>query len=709
MRHIFAAFVLSSLSLSTALAAPTLPAYPDAKRGDVVDTFFGVSIADPYRWLETDVRKSDDVRAWVDAENKVTQAYMAQVPGVATFNKQLTALFNFERFRVPVKAGRVLFYEQNSGLQNQFVLMVRDSADMKPRVLIDPNTWSGDGATALGSYHPSKDGAKLAYQIQDGGTDWRIVKLLDVKTGQGLKDELRWVKFSGIEWAKDGSGFYYARFPEPTAGAEFQSTNLNQAIYFHRLGEEQSQDRLIFSTPDQPKLSHGFELTDDGRTLVIGSRLGTDNRPEIRILDVSVPNAAPQVLIPGHDFAYSLVGTNGDKFLFRTDRDAPHFRIIAIDPAKSDLANWTSVLAETKATLQDAKRIGDKIIADYLDDVKARVELFNVDGKPFSPVKLPGIGTVSGFDGGMDDRETYYSFSSFNTPASIYRLNMVTGASQPFLTPKAPFDPKSILVEQVFYPSKDGTKIPMFLVHKKNVDLNKPHPTLLYGYGGFDISVTPGFDATRIAWINMGGVYAVANLRGGGEYGSAWHDGGRLLNKQNVFDDCIAAGEYLVKRHTTTPANLALYGRSNGGLLVGAVINQRPDLFAAALPAVGVMDMLRYTQFTAGRYWTDDYGDPAEEVHFKNIRTYSPYHNIQAGKDYPAILATTADTDDRVVPGHTFKYSAALQSSAIGPKPHLVRIETRAGHGSGKPTDKIIAEYADMWAFIAYHTGLKVE
>ncbi len=697
------------LPVSVSWAAPVTPTITATRIETVVDESFGIKVSDPYRWLENDVRQDAAVKDWVDTQNKATSGYLDQLPGRAYFKSHLTKLINFERYGVPVQAGNKLFYSRNSGLQNQSVLLVRDvAAGAKPVVLIDPNTWAKDGATALGSYDPSHDGAKLAYQIQDGGTDWRIVKVRDVATGKDDADELRWVKFSDLDWARDNSGFYYARFPKPEAGAEFQSTNLNQAIYFHKLGTAQADDKLIFATPDQPKLSHGVQVSENGRWLLIFSNLGTDNRPQVRAMDLARPDSPPRILVSGHDNAYSYAGSDGDRIYLVTDLDAPLSRIVSVDLSASGNVVMNPVVTQSRATLTGASLIGGRIIAEYLDDVKADVRVFDLNGLAKGKITLPGIGSASGFGGRNDRPSTYYAFTSFNAPATVYKLDVSNLKSVPFLVPKSSFDPKSIVVEQVFYPSKDGTQIPMFIVRQAKLDLTKPHPTLLYAYGGFEISLTPAFSATRIAWIEAGGIYAVANLRGGGEYGKPWHDAGRLLKKQNVFDDFIAAGEYLVKRGLTSPQQLAIQGGSNGGLLIGAVVNQRPDLFAAALPAVGVMDMMRYTRFTAGRYWTDDYGDPVEEVHFKNLLTYSPYHNIKGGRDYPAILATTADTDDRVVPGHSFKYIAAVQAAAVGPKPHLIRIETRAGHGSGKPTDKIIAETADLWAFAAFHTGLNV-
>jgi len=695
----------SSPKAITQMTAPIR--YPETRRVDQVDEQFGVKVADPYRWLENDVRKDPEVRAWVDAENAVTNAYLATLPGRDVFKARMTQLFDYERFGVPVKKGGHYFYSRNSGLQNQAVLYVRDSVDGPGRVLIDPNGWSKDGATALGEWRPSEDGSKMLYTIQDGGTDWRTIKVLDVVTGQILADTIEWVKFSGVGWAKDGSGFYYSAFPAPAEGAKFQALNENQKVYLHRLGTAQSADLLIYATPDKPQQGHSPQLTDDGKWLVITTTEGTDNRYEVTVLDLTKPGAKPRTIIPGLENEWSLAGNTGSTFYWRTNKGAPRQRIVAMDVALAAPV-VQEIVPEDKAVLDGAGVIGGVMVAVYLADVKTEVRRYTLEGKSIGPVVLPGIGTAGGFGGEPDDSETFYAFTSYATPTSIYRYDVKSGNATPWATPKVDFNPADYVVEQKFYASKDGTRVPMFVVHRKNLPAG-PAPTLLYAYGGFNIASLPGFSATRLAWMEQGGVLAVANIRGGGEYGKAWHDGGRLANKQNVFDDFIAAGEYLIAQSVTSKAQLAIQGGSNGGLLVGAVVNQRPDLFAAALPAVGVMDMLRFDRFTAGRYWVDDYGYPNKEADFRVLYAYSPYHNIRSGHDYPAILATTADTDDRVVPGHTFKYTAAIQAAALGEKPHLVRIETRAGHGSGKPTDKIIEEAADLWAFAAKWTGMVVK
>lgn len=692
-------FAVSVMLMSAAAAVAAPIAYPATKTGPEVEARHGISVPDPYRWLEADVRTEPQVANWVESQNQVTMGYLAGLPKREAIRQRLTELYNFERFGLPRVRGGVQFFTRNSGLQNQSVLYVQ-APGAEPRVLIDPNPWAKDGATALAEWQPSEDGKLLVYAVQDGGTDWRTLKLRDVATGQDLPDVIEWVKSSAIAWKKDGSGFYYSRFPEQ-AGPKYLGVSLNQKLYFHKLGTPQSADTLIFETPEHPKRGHFGQVTDDGRWLLIITAEGTDDRYEVRIADIA-KGEKPRALVTGLDHDWSLAGSNGDMLYFRTNKDAPRGRIVAMNALTGAI---TEVVGQGPATLNSASLLGNRLVAETLEDAKSVVRLYALDGKPLGVVPLPGIGTAGGFES-SEDGKTYFGFSSFATPASIWRYDAASNQVELVRQAKVAFNPADYTVSQIFYASKDGTKVPMFVAHRKDLDLSKPHPTLLYSYGGFNISQTPGFSVSRLVWMEMGGVFALANIRGGGEYGKAWHDGGRLLNKQNVFDDFIAAGEALVAKGITTKGQLAIQGGSNGGLLVGAVTNQRPDLFAAALPAVGVMDMLRYANWTAGRYWVDDYGDVTKPEFFRYNLAYSPYHNVKSGKDYPAILVTTADTDDRVVPGHSFKYAAALQAAKIGDKPHLIRIETRAGHGSGKPTDKIIAEAADLWAFAGYWTGL---
>ena len=690
-----------------AAAAPVRPAlaYPQTRRQDLVETQFGVAVADPYRWLENDVRTDPEVAAWVAEQNKVTDAFLDTLPGRDVLKARMTELYNFERFGVPVKKGGRYFYQRNTGLQNQSPLYVRDSLNGEPRLLIDPNAWSKDGATALAEWVPSEDGKYVLYSIQDGGSDWRTVRVLDVATGQPVGDEVKWVKFSALSWAKDGSGFYYSRFPEPAAGQTYQSLNTNHQVFFHKLGTAQGADRLVFATPAKPELNHFAAVSDDGRFVVITSSSGTDDRYEVTLVDPRKRGPNTRVLIAGFENNYSYIGNRGPVFYFITNEGAPRLKVVALDIREAK-PQPKVVIAEDQATLDGASLVGGKLIASYLVDAKTEVRVHSLAGAREKVIELPGIGTASGFGGEFEDEETFFAFTSFNRPTTIYRYDVKAGGSSVWEAPEVAFNPEDFSVEQRFYQSKDGTRIPMFVVRKAGT--SGPAPTLLYGYGGFNVSLTPSFSATRLAWLENGGVWVLANIRGGGEYGKAWHDAGRLANKQNVFDDFIAAGEYLIGSGITPNGGLAIQGGSNGGLLVGAVVNQRPDLFAAGNAAVGVMDMLRFDRFTAGRYWVDDYGYPNKEADFRKLLAYSPYHNIKPGVSYPAMLVTTADTDDRVVPGHSFKYIAALQHADPSGKPHLIRIETRAGHGAGKPTDKIIEEAADVAAFLGHFTGLKI-
>ena len=685
-----------------------LPNYPHTRASELVEDHFGEMVADPFRWLENDVRTNQEVRDWVNRENALSSGYLSALPGRTILAERMKEIIGFERYGTPRKAGRFYFYLRNDGLQNQSVLYVREGLDGRPRSLVDPNGWARDGATALAEWMPSNDGHHVAFAVQDGGTDWRTLRVIDVDTGDPTMDEIKWVKFSSLAWKADGSGFFYSRFPEPEAGGTFQSINLNQAVYFHALGTSQAQDVKVYATPERPSLRHSAQVTDDGQYLLITSADGTDQRYELTVAKIDKGEMKLRSLVKGLDHNWSLAGSVGTRFFFLTNNGAPRGRLVTLDVARR-YKGPVEIVGQTADTLVGASLVGERMILAYLGDAKSEAELRTLDGRLIGPITLPAIGSAAGFGGKGGDPETFYTFSSYAIPPTVYRFDTNTGKAEIFTRPKVAFDPADYVTEQRFYSSKDGTRIPMFLVQRKDRLGKGPMPTLLYGYGGFNISVAPAFDAPKLAWLEQGGALAVANLRGGGEYGANWHNAGRLQAKQNVFDDFIAAGEYLIAEGITSKDKLAIEGRSNGGLLVGAVVNQRPDLFAAALPAVGVMDMLRFNQFTSGRFWIDDYGDPAKEADFRVLRSYSPYHNVAGGREYPAILVTTADTDDRVVPGHSFKYVAALQSADIGNKPHLIRIETRAGHGSGKPTDKIIAESADMYAFIAKWTGLSIK
>jgi prolyl oligopeptidase len=680
--------------------------YPHTKCVDVIDEHFGQTISDPYRWLENDVRTDKEVAAWVESQNKVTNAYVQQLPGRAVFKERLKQLFNYERFTIPIKKGGRYFYFRNSGLENQRILYVRDSVDGPGRVLIDPNRWAEDGATALAEWSASHDGACVAYAVQDGGTDNRTIKVLNVNTGKVLSDALKWARFTSMAWAKDGAGFFYTRFPEPKQGAAAQANLENHAVYFHALGTPQAQDRLVYATLDQPTMLHFVDITEDGRYLVITSSNGSTIANALAVVDLNNAHWTARTLFDDSNNSWRILGNVGTNMFIETTQDAPRAKVVTMDIAAAQPL-VTDVVLEQDAVMSGASLVGARLLLSYMVDVKTEVRRYTLEGCADGVVTLPGIGTAIGFLGDQVDKETFFGFTSFNFPGTIFQYDVAANTSRLWSEAKVASDLARIAVERRFCTSKDGTRIPLFIVRRK--DVTGPAPTLLTAYGGFGLIDLPGFAPDKLAWVEQGGVFAVAHVRGGGEYGRAWHEAGRRHQKQNVFDDFIAAGDYLKEQGITSSGGLAIQGASNGGLLMGAVVNQRPDLFAAALAQVGVMDMLRFDQFTAGKLWVDEFGDPAREADFKNLCKYSPYHNIEPGKAYPAILATTADTDDRVVPGHTFKYVAALQKASIGPKPHLVRIETRAGHGAGKPIDKIIEETADLWAFAAQWTGLDVK
>jgi prolyl oligopeptidase len=691
------------------LSAATAKKYPETKRVEQVDDYHGTSVADPYRWLEDDVRTSKEVANWVEAQNKVTLAYLESLPEREPLKRRLTELWNYPRYSMPFKVGGRYFYSKNDGLQNQSVFYTLEKLDGEPRVLLDPNSWSKDGTVALAGMAFTDDAKYLAYAKSEAGSDWSHWHVLDVITGKEHADEIKWVKFGGAAWTHDNLGFFYSRFPEPEPGQKFQGLSLNQKLYYHMLGTPQSADVLVYEQPDQPRWTVNGSVTDDGKYLVISIGDGTTSRKS-RVLykDLSQPDSKPRPLI--EDFASKnfFIDNVGSVFYFVTDRKAPRSRIVAIDLRQPQEANWKEIIPAAADNLLGANLVGGQLFATYLKDAKTQVKVFDPSGKFLREIQLPGICSASGFGGKQIDQETFYSVSSFATPASIYRLDIATGKSTLFRQSEVKFNPDDYAVKQVFYTSKDGTRVPMFLSHRKGLKLDGTNPTLLYGYGGFNIPMTPGFSVSRLVWMEMGGVLAVANLRGGGEYGELWHRAGTKLQKQNVFDDFIAAAEYLISEKYTQPAKLAIQGGSNGGLLVGACMTQRPELFAACLPAVGVMDMLRYHRFTAGRFWVDDYGSADNPEEFKALLAYSPYHNLKKGTKYPATLVTTADTDDRVVPGHSFKFAAMLQECHAGEAPVLIRIETKAGHGAGKPTAKQIEEIADEWAFLFKNLGVKL-
>ena len=672
--------------------------YPTAFQTNQVDVYHGVTVADPYRWLEDD--NSPQTKAWVEAENAVTFAWLKTVPERPAIKARLTKLWNYERYSAPFKQGGSYFLSRNDGLQNQSVLYTMTSLDAPPVVLLDPNKLSTDGTVALGGYAISDDGNLMAYGLSSAGSDWQEWKVRDVRTGQDLPDLVKWVKFSGASWTKDGKGFFYSRYDEPTEATRLTKANYFHKLFYHRLGTPQSDDRLVYHRPDQKEWNFHGAATDDGRYLVISSSQSTDPKRRVFYQDLQTAGAPVVPLLTDFDAAYDFIDNDGPVFWFRTDLNAPRGRVIAIDITQPARANWKELIPQSAETIVAANVLNHQFIVSYLKDARSQVKVFALDGRPVREVALPGLGSAGGFSGKRADTETFYSFTSYTVPGVIYRYDAPTGASTVFRQPQVDFDPAAFETRQIFYTSRDGTRVPIFITHRKGLPLDGRNPTLLYGYGGFNIPLTPGFSVSVVAWLEMGGVYAVANLRGGGEYGEEWHRAGTKLHKQNVFDDFIAAGEWLVANHYTSPRKLAIAGGSNGGLLIGAVLNQRPDLFGAALPAVGVMDMLRFHKFTIGWAWTADYGSSDNPEEFQALYAYSPLHTIRPGTKYPATLITTADHDDRVVPAHSFKYAATLQAAQAGPAPILIRIDTKAGHGAGKPTSKLIDEAADKWAFL---------
>ena len=678
--------------------------YPPSPQHDQVDTYHGVAVPDPYRWLEDP--QSPASREWIAAQNTVTDGYLQTLAKRREINDRLTKIWNYERYSTPFKRGGRYFYFKNDGLQNQSVLYTMASLEAEPRVLLDPNTLSEDGTVSLSGMAVSENGAYLAYGLSSGGSDWVEWQVRDIETGEDTDDRLKWVKFSGASWSHDHQGFFYSRYDEPDETTKLEAVNYYQKLFYHRLGTPQSEDVLIYDRPDQKEWGFGGSVTEDGRYLIISVWKGTDPNNLVFYKDLSDPDSPVVELISEFEASYSLVDNEGTLFWFTTDLNAPKGRLIAIDITQPDRDHWQEIIPEGEDTLEGVGLLNHQFVADYLKDAYTTIRIFSLSGELVRQVVLPGIGSAGGFDGKRDDTETFYSFTGFTVPPAIYHYDMATGESTLYRQPEVDFDPSAYTTTQVFYASKDGTRVPMFITHKTGLELNGQNPTLLYGYGGFSISLTPSFSVSNLVWMEMGGVYAVPNLRGGGEYGEDWHQAGTKLNKQNVFDDFIAAAEWLIAEGYTSAEKLAIAGGSNGGLLVGACMAQRPDLFAAALPAVGVMDMLRFNQFTIGWAWESDYGSPQNEDEFKVLYGYSPLHNLKPGTAYPATMITTADHDDRVVPAHSFKFAAALQAAHGGEAPVLIRIETKAGHGAGKPTAKVIEEVSDKWAFLAANLGM---
>ena len=678
--------------------------YPVARKSDQVDDYHGVKVADPYRWLED--LDSEETRNWVEAENKLSFDFLAAIPARTALKERLTRLWNYEKYGIPLKEGNRYFYMRNSGLQNQAVLYTVTSLDGQPQMVLDPNTLSADGTVAVSGTQVSPDGKLLAYGLSASGSDWQEWKVRDVETSKDLSDHLKWVKFSGVSWGRDGKGFFYSRYDEPKVDT-LKGTNYFQKVYYHKLGTPQTEDVLVYERPDQKDWLFGGTVTDDGNYLIITVFQGTDVKSRVYYKDLKAKEAPVVKLLDDFDAAYSFIGNEGTRFWFQTDLQSPRGKVIEIDTARPARGNWKVIVPEGKETLQTTTFVNNKFVLNYLKDAYTEVKIYDTAGKLVNEVAFPGIGSADGFGGKASDKETFYSFTGFTTPTTIYRYDMTTGKSTIFRQPKVDFNSAGYETKQVFYTSKDGTKVPMFITYKKGLKLDGNNPTYLYAYGGFNISLTPAFSVANLVWMELGGVYAQPNLRGGGEYGEEWHQGGMKLKKQNVFDDFIAAAQWLIDNKYTSTPKLAIGGGSNGGLLVGAALTQRPDLFGAALPAVGVMDMLRFQKFTIGWAWVSDYGSSDNTEEFKALYAYSPLHNIKPGTSYPPTLITTADHDDRVWPGHSFKFAAALQAAQAGSAPILIRIETKAGHGAGKPTSKIIEEIADRWAFLVKTLDMK--
>ena len=684
--------------------------YPETRKDPIVEDHFGVSIADPYRWLEDD--NSAETKAWVEAQNKVTFAYLESLPMRDRITKRLTELWTYERYGLPHKEGPwYVFSRFAEGNKQPIVYRAKtlNAPPVKENILIDPHAFAADGTIAISGLGFTKDGSKVAYGVSAGGSDWIEWRVRDVASATDLPDVIKWSKFSGASWLPDGSGFYYSRFAEPKTGDELQAVNQNQKVYFHRLGTPQSADTLVYERPDQPDWMFSADVTEDGRYLLIYQFEGTEPKNRIFVRDLAQPDSPFRPLVDAFDAEYAVVGNDEDTFYVRTNNGAPRARLVAIDLESPASAGWKTLITEPdgRDVLASVSMVGDTFLAVVRTHAHEIAKVYARDGAFVRDVPMPGIGSIGSFAGKRTDAESFFAFTSFTYPTTIFRYDLASGGVSVFKRPETAFAPDGYETRQVFYKSKDGTEVPMFITHRKGLVLDGTNPTYLYGYGGFDISMTPGYSAGNAGWLEMGGVYAVANIRGGGEYGKTWHDEGRLKNKQNVFDDFIAAAEYLVDAKYTSPAKLAIGGGSNGGLLVGAALTQRPDLFAAALPAVGVLDMLRFHKFTIGAAWRSDYGDPDVREDFDVLLKYSPLHNIKPGTHYPATMITTGDHDDRVVPAHSFKFAAALQAAQGGPKPILIRIETSGGHGAGKPIGKVIQEKADQWAFLAHQLGMK--
>ncbi|MGH7163192.1 MAG: prolyl oligopeptidase family serine peptidase [Planctomycetota bacterium] len=700
------ALLLAVLAACSSGRHPPRPDYPESRVADHADTYHGTKVPDPYRWLE-DV-ESGETKAWVEKQNALTFSYLARSPARDRIYLRLRQLWNFERYRVPLREGGRYFFLKNDGLQNQDVLYTVERLDAAPRALVDPNAFSADGTESVAGHYPSPNGRMLAYATSSGGSDWNAMRVRDVATAKDLADRLQWLKFSGAEWDRESSGFYYGRFPAPEKGAELRGPNYFQKLYFHRIGKPQREDTLVYERPDQKEWGFDPTVTLDGRYLVLHVWRGSANKNAIFYKDAERSGEFVE-LLKDFDSSYLFLGNDGPVFWFSTDRDAPRGRIVAIDVGAPEREKWTELVPQSDDAIQEARVVGNRFVVVYLHDACAKVKLFDTTGKLERELPLPGIGSVWGFTGRRHDSETFYAFTSFTTPTAIYRYDFVTCKSEVFRRPQVAVRSQDFEVKQVFYKSKDGTNVPMFVVHRKGIALDGSNPTYLEGYGGFAIPETPRFSVRNLVWMEMGGIYAVPSVRGGGEYGEDWHQAGMKEKKQNSFDDFIAAAEWLVANGYTSPAKLAIAGGSNGGLLVGACLTQRPDLFGAALPDVGVMDMLRFHEFTIGWAWTSEYGSSADAREFPTLLAYSPLHNIRPGTRYPATLITTADHDDRVFPAHSFKFAAALQAAQSSHEPIFLRVQTRVGHGAGTPTQKRIEEATDAFTFLSKVLDMKLQ
>jgi prolyl oligopeptidase len=682
--------------------------YPATRKVDHVDDYNGTKVADPFRWLEDD--NSADTKAWVQEQNKVTFDYLNKIPYRAQWRKRIEEVYNYAKYTAPFRNGEYYYFYKNDGLQNQSVLYRQKGLDGVPELVIDPNKLSKEGTTVMNTFSLSRNGKYAVYGLSKGGSDWQTYYVKDMQAGNDLADEIKWVKVSSVSW--QGDGFYYSRYPEADKGKELSSKNENHQVYYHKAGTSQSEDKLVYEDKANPQRFHTTSTSEDQRFtyLYISDRGKGLNGNAIWYKDAMSGDDQFKPLIKEvGKYSYSIVDNINDKFLVRTNNGAPNYRIVLIDPKNTDEAAWTTFLPEKEEPMQGAGTAGGKLFVNYLKDVTSRIYVYNMSGKLEQEVKLPGLGTANGFGGWDDDKFVFYTYSSFNFPPTIFRYDIATGKTSIFRQPEiASFNPNDYETKQVFYPGKDGVKVPMFIVHKKGLKLNGKNPVILYAYGGFNISSLPGFSATLLPWLEQGGVYALANLRGGSEYGEKWHEAGMRLKKQTVFDDFIAAGEYLIQNNYTSKDYLAIRGGSNGGLLVGAVMNQRPDLFKVAIPQVGVMDMLRFHKFTIGWNWIAEYGSSDNPDDFANLYAYSPLHNIKSGVKYPSTLITTADHDDRVVPAHSFKYAATIQEKHTGDNPVLIRIETNSGHGASN-TAKAIELTADVYSFIFYNMNLKPE